>query len=145
MSGSKSAQCQANGKCDCNGGYTGVKCETRINTMIEFVICNAIRKDKFIKAATCKITDLSGGGGVKIFKSDDEGNVRAGPYYVGQKIKMEVTSDDFDKYSDEFTIVKNMPSKRIPLNPTVSILDILLCCNHGCSVICCDTRMESIF
>ena len=67
---------------------------------------------------------MSGGGGVKIFKSDDEGNVRAGPYYVGQKIKMEVTSDDFDKYSDEFTIVKNMPSKRIPLNPTVSILDI---------------------
>ena len=37
---------------------------------------------------------------------------------------MEVTSDDFDKYTDEFTIVKNMPSKRIPLNPTVSILDI---------------------
>ena len=119
MPGSKSKQCQADGKCICNEGYTGTKCETHEKIEIEFTICNAIEKNKVLKGATIKLK--CSGGGVTTIKSDENGYIKAGPYYAGQILKMEVMKDGYDKYSDEFTCVKNMLSKTIALNPTVSV------------------------
>ena len=84
--------------------------------------CDATKKDKFLKTVTVKFFDAN--KQVQTSISDKDGYVKAGPFYVGKTLRMEVTLDKFDKYSEEITIKKNMAPRRIPLNPTVSILEL---------------------
>ena len=84
-------------------------------TMLKYYVINALY-NKGLQDATVK-SNMS--TGEQVTKTDASGFATLGPYYPGEKVKLEVSVDGFDPIEQELTIGEE-PQKMIGMNPTVS-------------------------